>query len=101
MEYESHLALRHVSKDFHTVFFAHPINQKGLVVFYIFHRLIYIFKDDFTKSQYNSKTKGTFFQNPGVFQDQGQIQGLFQVCVNSEIYPAGFPAASLKKLGEN
>ena len=43
------------------IFFAHPINLKGLVVFYIFQRLNHIFKDDFTKFQDNSRTKGTFF----------------------------------------
>ena len=47
--------------DFDTVFFAHPINPKGLFVFYILQELIYIFKDDFTKFQDNSRTKGTFF----------------------------------------
>ena len=56
----------------------HPINPKGLVVFYIFQGLIHIFKDDFTKFQ----DKRQFFSIPGVFQDQGQIQGLFQVCAN-------------------
>ena len=45
-----------------TPFFAHPTNLKGLVVFHIFHRLIHIFKDDFTKLQDNSRTKGTFFK---------------------------------------
>ena len=40
----------------------HPINLKGPVVFYIFQRLIHIFKDDFTKIQDNSRTKGTFFK---------------------------------------
>ena len=45
-----------------TGFFAHPINLKGLVVFYIFQRLIHIFKDDFTKFQDNFRTKGTFFK---------------------------------------
>ena len=30
--------------------------------FYIFQRLIHIFKDDFTKFKYNSRTKGTFFK---------------------------------------
>ena len=63
-------------------FFAHPVNSKGIVVFYIFQRLINIFKDDFTQLQDKSGTKDTFFQIPGVFQDRGQIQGLFQVCVN-------------------
>ena len=38
-----------------------------MLYFYIFQRLIHIFKDDFTKFQDNSRTKGTFFQ------DQGQI----------------------------
>ena len=46
---------------------------------YNFQRLIHISKDDFTKFQDNSRTKGTFFQIPGVFQDQGQF---FQVCAN-------------------
>ena len=49
--------------------------------FYIFQRLIDIFKDDFTKFQYNSRTKGTFFQIRGVFQDQGKIfPGLCELC---------------------
>ena len=30
----------------------------------------------------NSRTKDTFFQILGVFQDQGQIQGLLQVCAD-------------------
>ena len=81
-EYELQLALWRESSDFHSVFlrfshsfFAHPINLKGLVVFYIFQRLIHIFKDDFTQFQDNSRTKGTFFQ------DQGQIfPGLCEPC---------------------
>ena len=60
-------------------FFAHPINLKELVVFYIFQGLIHISKDNFTKFQ----DKRHFFPIPGVFQDQGQIQGLFQVCANT------------------
>ena len=48
--------------------------------FYIFQILIHIFKDDFTKFQYNSRTKGTYFQIRGVFQDQGKID---QACANS------------------
>ena len=42
IEYESHLALRRVSSEFHSFFcdfhsfFAHPISLKGLVVFDIF-----------------------------------------------------------------
>ena len=51
--------------------------------FYIFQRLIHIFKDDFTKFQYNSRTKGTFFQIRGVFQDQGKIfPGLCELCMS-------------------
>ena len=65
-------------------FFAYPINPIGLVVFYIFQELIHIFKDNFTKFKDNSSTKGTFFQIPGVFSDQCQIQGLFQVCTNPD-----------------
>ena len=72
IEYESHLALLCVSSDFHsffcnfnTVFFAHPINPKGVVVFYIYQGLIHSFKDDFTKFQDISRIKGTFF----IFQD--------------------------------
>ena len=72
IEYEPHLALRRVSSDFHSFFlrfslsffFAHPINPKGLVVFYIFQGLIHIFKDIFTKFQ----DKRHFFQIPGIFQ---------------------------------
>ena len=56
----------------------HPINPKELLVFYIFQGLIHIFKDNFTK-QFQDKSP---FQIPGVFQDQGQIQGLFQACAN-------------------
>ena len=59
-------------------FFWHTINPKGLVVFDIFQGLIHIFNNDFTIFQ----DKRHFFQFPGVFQDQGQIQGLFQVCAN-------------------
>ena len=55
----------------------HPINPKDLV-FYIFQGLIHIFIDNFTKFQ----DKSHFSQISGVFQDQGQIQGLFQVCAN-------------------
>ena len=61
--------------DFHTVFLAHPINLKGLVVFLYFSKTNSYFKDDFTKFQDNSRTKGTFFQ------DQGQIfPGLCEPC---------------------
>ena len=45
---------------FSNSFFIHPINLKALVAFYIFQRLIHIFKDDFTKFQDNSRTKGNF-----------------------------------------
>ena len=64
--------------SFFFVFFAHPINPKGQVVFYIFQGLTHTFKDDFTKFQDHSRTKGSFFQIPGVFQDQGQIPGVFR-----------------------
>ena len=58
-----------------TQFLAHPINLKGIVGFYIFQRLIHIFKDNLTKFQDNPRTKGTFFQ------DQGQIfSGLCEPC---------------------
>ena len=65
--------------DFHTVFFAHPINLKGLVVFLYFQRLIHMFKDDFKKFQDNSRTKGTFFK----FQEFSRTKvNFFQVCAN-------------------
>ena len=45
--------------------------------FYIFQRLIHIFKDDFTKFQ----DKRHFFQIRGVFQDQGKnFPGLCEFC---------------------
>ena len=37
-----------------------------------------------TKFQTMPGQKTLFFQIPGVFQDQGQIQGLFEVCANPE-----------------
>ena len=43
--------------------------------FYIFQRLIHIFKDDLTKFQDNSRTKGTFFQGQGQF-----FPGLCEPC---------------------
>ena len=76
-----YLAIFRVFCDFHTGFFAHPINLKGLFVLYIFQRLIHTFKDDLTEF----KDKRHFFQIPEVFQDQGQIQGLFQVCANPDM----------------
>ena len=49
--------------------------------FYIFQRLIHIFKDDFTKFQYNSRTKGTFFSK---FEEFSRTKvKIFQVCANS------------------
>ena len=64
IEYELHLALQRASSNFNSVFaiytqffFAHPINPKGLSVFY-FQGLIHIFKDNFTKFQ----DKRHFFQ---------------------------------------
>ena len=60
--------------DFHTVFSASHKSKRTSCI-YIFQRLIHIFKDDFTKFQDNSRTKGTFFQ------DQGQIfPGLCEPC---------------------
>ena len=62
IEYESQLAFQRVSSDFtqffliFTGFFAHLINPKGLVVIYIFQRLIHMFKDDLR----NSRTKCKF-----------------------------------------
>ena len=53
IEYQSHRINRFSSVfcDLYTVFFAHPLNLKGLV---------HIYKDDFTKFQGNSRTKCTF-----------------------------------------
>ena len=49
--------------------------------FYIFQRLIHNFKDDFTKFQYNSRTKGTFFFK---FEEFSRTKvKFFQVCANS------------------
>ena len=48
--------------------------------FYIFQRLIHIFKDDFTKFQYNSRTKGTFFKFEAFSRTKVKF---FQVCANS------------------
>ena len=65
--------------DFHS-FFAHPINQKGLVVFfYIFQRHIHIFKDDFTKFKDNSRSKGTFFKFQEFYRTKVKF---FQVFAN-------------------
>ena len=48
--------------------------------FYIFQRLIHIFEDGFTKFQYNSRTKGTFFK----FEEFSRTKvNFFQVCTNS------------------
>ena len=81
IEHESLRSLKLYLNDFQSgflrfshSFFAHAINPKGLVVFYIFQGQIHIFKEYFTKVQDNSRTKGPFLQIPGVFQDQGQIQ---------------------------
>ena len=65
--------------DFHTVFFAHPINLKGLVVFLYFSKTNSYFQGWFNKIPGQFQDKRHFFQIPGVFQDQGQI---FQVCAN-------------------
>ena len=60
--FDVHLAISTQFYAIFTQFLAHPINLKGLVVFYIFQRLIHIFKDDCTKFQDDSRTKGTFFK---------------------------------------
>ena len=65
--------------------FAHHINPKEwkrIGVFYYFQGQFHIFKGNFTIFQ----DKWHYFEIPGVFQDQGQIQGLFQVCANPVYY---------------
>ena len=60
-----------VSSDLHSVFFC--ASNKS--------------KDKFTFSRailQNSRTNGTFFQIPGVFPDQSEIQGVFKVCAKPE-----------------
>ena len=56
---------------FFSQFFAHPINLKGLVVFFIFFKDLCIFSRMILR---NSRTiqgqKALFFQIPGVFQDK-------------------------------
>ena len=79
-----HLALRRVSSDFHSVFFAiftqfffvHPINLKGHVVFLYF-------------SKTNSYFQGWFYKIPGQkalcfkFQEFSRTKvNFFQVCAN-------------------
>ena len=69
--------------DFHTVFFAHPINLKGLVVFLYFSKTNSCFQGCFYKILGQFQDKRHFFQIPGVFQDQGQIfPGLCKPCKN-------------------
>ena len=68
-----YLAIFTVFCYFHIVF-VHPINPKGLVVFYIFQGLIHIFKDNFTKFQDNRH----FPQIPGVFQDKVKFKDFFK-----------------------
>ena len=56
-----------------------PIEWKRISVFYYFQGQFHIFKGNLTKFQ----DKWHYFEIPGVVQDQGQIQGLFQVCANT------------------
>ena len=65
--------------------FVHRINPKEwkrIGVFYYFQGQFHIFQGNITKYQDNSRTNGTILKIPGVFQNQGQIQGLFQVCAD-------------------
>ena len=89
IEYQWHLALRRVSSYFHSVFFAiftgffcasHKSERTSCILY--FSKTNSYFKNDFTKFQDNSRKKGTFFQIPRFFQNQWQIQLLFQVCAN-------------------
>ena len=50
----------------------------------LFSRTISHFQGQFYKIPGQFKDKWHYFEIPGVFQDQGQIQGLFQVCANPE-----------------
>ena len=105
IEYESHLILQSVSSDFHsffcdfhTVFLAHPINPKALVVFCIFQGLIHIFKDNFTKFQGNSRTKGTFLNSrsfPGPRLNSRTFPGLCKPVHNKDAFP--FTACGVTK----
>ena len=67
IEYKSHLPLQRVSSDFHSVFCdfhtffcASHKSEKTHCILY-FQGLIHIFKDNFTKFQDNSRSKGIFF----------------------------------------
>ena len=48
----------------HSFFSASHKSERNSCIFYIFQRLIHIFKEDLTKFQDNSRTKGTFFPVP-------------------------------------
>ena len=78
IEYESHLTLRRVFSYFHSVyaiftqvFFAHPINLKGLVVYLIFFKDLFIFSGLILQ---NSRTKSTFFK----FQESSRTKVKFK-----------------------
>ena len=62
-------------------FFAHPINLKRLVIFLYFSKTNSYFQGWFYKIPGQFQDKRHFFQNPGVFQEQGQIfPGLCEPC---------------------
>ena len=82
--FDMYLAIFTEFLQFSQFFFAHLINLKGLVVFYIFQRLFHIFKDDFTKFQDNSRTKGTFLNSrsfPGPRSNSRTFPGLCEPCL--------------------
>ena len=73
------------SSDFHLVFFcaSHKSKRMGKNrCILLFSRTISHFQGQFYKIPGQFHDKWHNFEIPGVFQDQGQIQGLFQVCAN-------------------
>ena len=50
----------------------------------LFSRTISHFQGQFYKIPGQFQDKWHYLEIPGVFQDQGQIQGLFQVCANPD-----------------
>ena len=83
--------LSQVFCDFHTVFCASHKSERTRYILY-FSRTNSYFQGRFYKFQ----EKRHFFQIPGVFQDQGQIQGLFQVCANPAIAEFNVKSEQLK-----
>ena len=63
-------------------FLAHPINLKGLVVFFIFFKDLCIFLRMILQNSRTIPGQKALFSNSRSFSRQGQIQGLFQVCSN-------------------